>query len=181
MQSLGLDIQKDTGFNEKLVAYMYSLEVQYLVENDMAEDLKDIQEAYDIPEDRAADIVEAACSRYLNQVLNLALRAAKKYDERTAVLFGKQALRYTRFISGKVDADGNMFREADKERLISFLHDETRGMDASEDDRASVERLKEVINITEDYVAPLKGIDGLEGKILPPPDINDDKKKWSWG
>ena len=31
VQSLGLDMQKDTGFNEKLVTYLYALEVRACV------------------------------------------------------------------------------------------------------------------------------------------------------
>ena len=85
IQSLGLDIQKDAGFNERLVTYMYALEVQSMIENGEEENLKDVQEAYDIPEDRASEIVEAASKRYVSQLLNLALRAAKKYDEGTLV------------------------------------------------------------------------------------------------
>jgi hypothetical protein len=164
VQSLGLDMQKDTGFNEKFVSYLYSLEVQYLVDNDMSEELQEVQEAYDIPEERAAEIIEVSCTRYVSQILNFALRAAKKYDELSAVRVGKQVLKYAGFISGRVDADGNMFTEADKDRLLSFLRDAQRDT-ATEEDRSAVMRLKELIHLTEDYVPPLKGIDGLEGLL----------------
>jgi hypothetical protein len=180
VQSLGLDMQKDTGFNERLVAYLYSLEVQYLIDNDMAEELQEIQQAYEIPEERAADIIEVSCVRYLSQILNFALRAAKKYNEVEAVKWGQQILKYAAYVSGKVDADGNMFTDSDKDRLVSFMSDELR-TSGSEEEKMAVLRLKELINITDAFVPPLKGIDGLEGKIGESVGFDDGKKKWSWG
>ena len=182
VQSLGLELQKDTGFNERFVAYLFSLEVQYAIENDMVDELQEIQQAYDIPEERAEAIIEVSCVRYMSQILNFALRAAKKYDETEAVKWGQAVLKYAPFISNTVDADGNMFSESDKDRLISFLHDELRGSgNESEDDRAAISRLKDLIKLTKDYVAPLKGIEGLEGKIPKSVDFDEGQKKWSWG
>ena len=51
-------MQRDTGFNEKLVTYLYALEVQQLVESGQEGSLADVQEAYDIPQERAEQIVE---------------------------------------------------------------------------------------------------------------------------
>ena len=182
VQSLGLDLQKDTGFNERFVAYLFSLEVQYVIDGGMIDELQEIQQAYDIPEERAEDIIEASCIRYMSQILNFALRAAKKYDETEAVKWGQAVLKYTPFVSRTVDADGNMFSEPDKDRLISFLHDELRGSgNESEEDKAAISRLKDMINLTRDYVAPLKGIEGLEGKIPKSVDFDEGQKKWSWG
>ena len=47
--------------------------------------LGDVREAYDIPEQIASEIVELSCKRYISQLLNLALRAAKRYKEEEAV------------------------------------------------------------------------------------------------
>jgi hypothetical protein len=53
VQSLGLDLQKDAGFNEKLVTYLYAMEVQYMIDNNLESELQEVQEAYDIPEEQA--------------------------------------------------------------------------------------------------------------------------------
>ena len=55
-------MQKDTGFNEKLVTYLYALEVQQLVESGDEGSLGDVQEAYDIPQERAEQVVEVRTS-----------------------------------------------------------------------------------------------------------------------
>ena len=62
---------------------------------------------------------QASCKRFVSQLLNLALRAAKKYDERETVTWMNQIAKYTVFISSAVDADGNLFKEVSK--LISHL------------------------------------------------------------
>ena len=85
---------------------MYALEVQYLIENGLENDLLEVQEAYDIPVDRAEEIIEMSCKRYISQLLNLALRGAKKYDEQDAVKWLKQIVKYAVFVNGQVEADG---------------------------------------------------------------------------
>ena len=55
--------------------------------------------------------LQASCKRFVSQLLNLALRAAKKYDERETVTWMNQIAKYTVFISSAVDADGNLFKE----------------------------------------------------------------------
>ena len=57
---------------------------------------------------------QASCKRFVSQLLNLALRAAKKYDERETVTWMNQIAKYTVFISSAVDADGNLFKEVSK-------------------------------------------------------------------
>lgn len=186
VQSLGLEMQKDTGFNERLVTYLYALEVQSMIERGEEENLKDAQEAYDIPEDRASQIVEVSCKRYISQLLNLALRAARKYDERESVSWARQIAKFAFFVSDKVDADGNLFVEEDKNRLISFyeasLREETGAQQAGE----VCDKLRTMINLTDDFVAPIDGIDGLLGKVggmqvVGGGDPGDDRKKWAWG
>ena len=78
---------EDTGCNEKVVTFMYALEVQFLIENGLEGELADIQEAYGIPEETASDIIEATASRYVDQILNFALKAARKYNEVEAVRY----------------------------------------------------------------------------------------------
>jgi hypothetical protein len=51
--SLGLSLRTDAGFNERLLTYLFTLEVQNLIESGRENELKDLQEAYDIPEERA--------------------------------------------------------------------------------------------------------------------------------
>jgi len=190
VQSLGLDMQKDTGFNERLVTYLYALEVQALVEQGAEGQLQDVQEAYDIPEERAAEIVEASCKRYISQLLNLALRAARKYDERQTVEWTRQIVKYVDFVTGTVDADGNLFDEEDKKRMISFyegaLRDAAKGQgQEAEADTEVCDKLRDLVRLTEDFVAPVDGIDGLLGKVSGMQalggDPADDRKKWAWG
>ena len=159
VQSLGYDMQKDAGFNDKLITYLYALEVQSLVEGGLESDLREVQEAYDIPEERAAQIIEASCRRYVSQLFNLALRSAKKYDEKASVGWVAEILKYAPFISTPVDADGNIFMESDKVRMIEFYVSNMAagGADVPE----LVAKLKFLCNLTESYVPPIEGIDGL--------------------
>lgn len=156
--SLGYDM-KSIGFNDKLITYLYALEVQYLIENNLENELKDTQESYGIPEDRAEEVISAACKRYISQLLNLALRAAKKYDEKDCVSWIKEILKYSLFVSDSVDADGNMFTDKDKDRMIEFY------LSSEDSNSDSAEKLKNLVNLTENYVPPIEGIDGLLGLV----------------
>ena len=60
IQSLSLDVQKDAGFNQKMVTFLYALEVQDSVASGDEAELQDIQEAYDIPQEVAAEIVQVS-------------------------------------------------------------------------------------------------------------------------
>lgn len=191
--SLGLDMKKDAGFNDHMLTYMFALEVQSLVQQGQEDQFRDLQQAYDLPEQRAAEIIEATCKRYVSQLLNLALRAAKKYDERDTVLWTKKILKYVVFISVTVMADGNLFSEADKQRLVSFYQAELEsGEDAeiaalAEQHGDLSQRLRELIVLSEDFVAPLQGIEGLLGNVRSLAQLENDmnadtgKKAWAWG
>ena len=204
VQSLGMDLQKDTAFNEKVVTLLYALEVQWAVENDATSELAEVQEAYGIPAERAAAIVEATAERYISQLLNLALRAAKKYDEREAVAWATKVASYVGFVSGSVLADGNLFSEDDKERLVQFyegslrmaLSDSDSGASASGSAGSSTglaaahpevaeqsQRLRELIKLSDDFVPPVEGIDGLLGKVQNVGSVSQsgDNKRWAWG
>jgi len=127
--------------------------------------------------------VEACCKRYISQLLNLALRAAKKYDERDAAKWLREIVKYAVFVEGAVEADGNIYSEADKLRLIEFYHGDA---DAGDDREENAKKLKSLIFLTEAYVAPLSGIDGLLGKVqnlndLMLADPSANKKRWAWG
>jgi len=199
VQSVGLNLKTDVGFSEKLVTYLFALEVQYLVENGRETELQEVQEAYDLPEDRAQDIVEACCKRYISQLLNLALRAAKKYDERDAAKWLREIVKYAVFIPDDVvvDADGNMFSETDKNRLISFYQSEY-GEQAAESEEVDVQmeavaemsaKLRSMINLTESFQAPAQGIEGLLGNVKSLGQLGKDadasrpgeKRPWAWG
>jgi hypothetical protein len=161
--SLGLNLQKDAGFNPKMISYLYTLEVQASIEEGLETDLQEIQEAYEIPQDRAEAIVEATCKRYISQLLNLALASAKKYKEEDSNKYTLQITKYMFFFDGSVDADGNLFSEDDKDRLITFFRDR-EGSNLSNDDKKEISsRLKSLINLTEDFVAPVEGLAGLLG------------------
>ena len=181
--SLGMDIQKDTGCNAQVVSYMYALEIQDMIENGDTDNLLDAQEGYGIPEERASEMVEVTCRRYISQILNFALRAARKYNEQECVLQTQKVLEYAQFIDleeGGVDADGNMFSEDDKERLITFYEGSKRSLagvaaaaDAQEglaersndDSKEVAQTLRSLIHLTEDYKPAEGGIDGLLGLI----------------
>ena len=68
------------------------------------------------------------------------------------------------FFDGPVDADANLFSEDDKERLISFYRDDERSKRSVEQKRGDCVRLKELILLSEDFVAPIEGIAGLKGE-----------------
>ena len=116
----------------------------------------------------------------MSQLLNLSLRASKKFNEQETVEWTKKIAKYAVFVDGTVDADGNLFREEDKERLVSFYE----GACESEAEKEMAVRLKAMINLTEDFVPPIEGIDGLLGKVKGMQSVdgsNDDNKKWAWG
>ena len=89
------------------MTYLYALEVQDLIERGEETLLQDVREAYDIPEEIAAQIVELSCKRYISQLLNLALRAAKRYKEEEAVEWTKQIAKYAEFVA---EGDTGMWR-----------------------------------------------------------------------
>lgn len=182
--SLGLDMQSDTGCTPQVVTYMYALEIQDMIERGDSDGLADAQEGYGIPEDRASEMVEVTARRYVSQILNFALRAARKYNEQEAVMQVKKVLDFAQFIDlseTPVDADGNMFSEDDKERLIEFHEGSRRslaGIAASAEDteglaevdtgrstKEDAATLRVLINLTEDYKPAEGGIDGLLGLI----------------
>lgn len=193
MESAGVDWRRDLGFNDQLLTYLYALEVQRLVDTGAEEELGELQSAYDIPVEHAAEVVEATCKRYISQLLNLALRGAKKYDERDAVAWLKRILKFAPFVSGAIDADGNLFTEADKARLIEFYHAEMEsGGDAeliglSKRVGDVREKLRGMIHLTEDFVAPVQGIEGLLGNVKNLAQLGSDfnvdegRKTWAWG
>jgi len=167
VQSLGLDMQKDTGFNPKLVTYLYALEVQQFVKDGEEASLGDVQEAYDIPQNQAEEIVEESCKRYVSQLLNLALRAAKKYDEADTVQWVAQIAKYAVFISSPVDADGNLFTSDDKKRMINFYEASLKDAAAQgqDIDLEISDKLRSIVNLTEEFQAPVDGIEGLLSKV----------------
>jgi hypothetical protein len=155
-----------------------------MVENDLINQLVEAQEAYSIPPDRAQEIVEACCKKYISQVLNLALRDARKYNEKGVIQWTALISKYMQFVSGSVDADGNKFTEGDKERLILFYEGYLKEEDRSDEIEETSSRLKSLINLTDKYVPPLQGIDGLIGKVSGMQSLsgdNDNRKKWAWG
>jgi hypothetical protein len=95
-----------------------------------------------------------------------------------------------------VDADGNVFSEKDKTRLLSFFLSEFSPSDGAEsyeekaeDVAAVAAKLREMINLTESYQAPLQGIEGLLGNVKSLSQLGKDgdkskpgeKRPWAWG
>ena len=120
----------------------------------------------------------------MSQILNFALRAARKYNEQEAVMQVKKVLDFAQFIDvsdSPVDADGNMFSEDDKDRLIAFHEGSKRTVggvvasaggneglaetDSGTSTKEDAEMLRALINLTEDYKPAEGGIDGLLGLI----------------
>ena len=194
IDSLGLDFRSDVGFSDAFITYLYALEVQLAVESgEGQQELADLMISYGIPPERAEEIVEATCKRHVSQLLNLALRAAKKYDERDTLRWVINILQYAPYISTPVDADGNLFDEADKDRLIAFYQAEAE----SAEDAQLIElttrigdvkaKLRELIHLTEDFVAPQQGIEGLLGNVKSlaqlgtEMNVDSGRKTWAWG
>jgi hypothetical protein len=194
-------MKRDTELAERVLSFFYALEVQYLIENRMMDELQDVQEAYDIPEEKAIEILEAVCGRYIDQLLNLALRSAKNYEEKECVKWTKEIMKYIPFISTSVAADGNNFSEEDKNRLISFYLTEIEATATLEGEEAEVKegllpstdlskdevatRLRELIALSTTYQGPGLGIDGLLGDVKNLEDLGretvSNKKSWAWG
>lgn len=186
--SLGLDLAA-LQFNDKLISYLYAMEVQELVEAGLVQSLAEVMEAYDIAEDKAQEIIEAACKRVISGLLNLALRGAKKYDEKDAIKWIGEVVKYAAVVSGTVDADGNLFTEKDKERLLAFYQADmgSRVGGLGEEEEDMVEKLREMIHLTQEFVAPEQGFGGLMGKgqslmaLEEEMNAGDGKGAWSWG
>jgi hypothetical protein len=198
-------MQTDSGLTPNLLAYLYALEVQYLIENHQVDGLMDIQQVYDIPGEAASSIVESLCSRYISQLLNLALRTARRYEEADCVKWVKEILKYAIYVTQPVDADGNLFNEDDKKRLIDFYLSDLEAVSTlsksaattseeskdgdNYDDTADfsnkeviAQRLQALISITDRYEAPQQGIAGLVShvKTLDEVGFNPEKKSWAW-
>ena len=181
-------MRKDTGFNDKLVTYFYALEVQYMIENELESELQEAQEVYDIPSERAAEIVEACCKKFISQVLNLALRESRKYNEQGTIQWTNIVVKYMKYVTGSVAADGMKFTDDDKSRLATFYEEYLRDPSVGKADEASEigQRLKSLIFLDDNFIPPLQGIDGLIGetsglKGIEGSSIKDLKKNWAWG
>ena len=155
--SLDLDMRKDIGLNPSMISYLYSLEVQAAIEAEEESELRELQEAYLIPEETAAYIVDITCRRYISQLLSIGLAHVKKYEEAPANAVTERIVRFMNLIEGSVDADGNLFNEDDKERLVVMFRDRDGGAQSEEEKRETSIRLRSLIHLTEDFVAPLEG------------------------
>ena len=164
MSTLNLDIREDIGLNPNVIGFMYTLEVQAAIEGGYEGELQELQESYGIPEETAAYIVDVASKRYISQLLSIGLSHARKYEEAQTNSITEKIVKFMYFFDGPVDADANLFSEDDKERLISFYRDDERSKRSVEQKREDCVRLKELILLSEDFVAPIEGIAGLKGE-----------------
>jgi hypothetical protein len=169
---------KEVGLGERILGLLYALEVQYAVEENLMDELGELQMTYEIPEQSAVLIIESTCKKYLEQIVTLALRASRRYEEREAVAYMEIILKYVRFLPEemKILADPRIFQIEDIERLIGFYFAEkefqrsTNNVDTSstsggEDDSQDrlVNRVRTLIQLSNDYIPPELGIEGLLG------------------
>lgn len=111
------------GFNSIMLSVLFALEVQALVEQGRETEIGDLQQVYGLSETQAVSLVEVATKRYLSQVITLALRAAKRYDEGDAVRWVNTVAKYAVFMpeTAKIAADANLYRAEDIDRLVTFF------------------------------------------------------------
>ena len=164
ISSLSLDMRKDIGLNPNVISFMYTLEVQAAIEDGYESEIQDLQESYGIPEETAAYIVDVASKRYISQLLSIGLSYAKKYEEAQSNSITENIVKFMYFFDGPLDADGNLFDEDDKERLIAFYRDNADSQRNDDQKREDCIRLKELINLSDDFIAPIEGIAGLKGE-----------------
>lgn len=188
-------MREDLKFVSELLSYLFALEVKFMIENDQ-DDFADLQEAYELPEERAMEIVEESCKRYISQQLNLALRSAKRYEEVDCIKWTADIMKYANYVTGSIDADGSLFTDDDKRRLISFFvaelessQETVEGLPEGETAATyAAEKLREMIHLTPKYKAPVDGIQGILGNTKSMKELlrsNEStaqkKKQWAWG
>lgn len=172
MTALGWEL-KDLGFKPRLLSSLYALEVQQIIsvqdESDvdgsgLAAELKDALSYYDLAEEVAADIVPLTCTRFLQQEVQLLLRAAKSFNEAETIMRARKVLHFAQFVDPetRISADLTSFSELDKSRVSDFYLASVGDSDL-EAAGVSAERLRKLINLTEDYEPPENGMDGLLG------------------
>lgn len=165
---------KDLGFKPRLMSSLYALEVQQLInvqdESDvdgsgLAAELKDALSYYELSEEVAAEIIPLTCTRFLQQEVQLLLRAAKSFNEGETVMRARNVLRFAQFVDPetRIAADLSSFSEVDKSRIADFYLASMEDSDL-EAAGANVERLRKLITLTEDYEPPENGMDGLLGQ-----------------
>lgn len=167
-----MDLREDVQFSDSLLGLMFALEAQYLVENALETEIDTVQAAYGIPAERASAILASTCRRYTSQLLNLALGAAKNYQEQEALQWVKRILRYAKYVPGTVDADGNLFSDADKKRMIACCSDELRLGTDPELQRLALEqgdiaeKLRQMIVLSKDFIPPTEPLDKMAGNDM---------------
>ncbi len=117
---MGLDWFENLSFTAETVASLFALEVEYLVETEQSEELVEAQESYRIDPESASQIVELVCKQHVTRIVNNALRFARGYNEEEAVRVAKQLIKFGKYFSGKVKANGLVYSNDDKQRLITY-------------------------------------------------------------
>jgi hypothetical protein len=171
-------MRTDTGYSKEIATFLYSLEVQAMIEADDESELAEAQEAYGIPAQAAAGIVEACAMRFISQTLNLALKDAYKYNETGCVTHTDRIVKYMRYVSGSVDADGYKYAPEVRERLIQYYASSLKDQGKAEEADETAGRLNSLIRLTTSYIPPSVGVAGT----LDAGEKNaDPKKRWAWG
>jgi hypothetical protein len=138
-------------------------------------------------------------------LLNFALKASKKYNEEETVEWTKKIVKYLVFLSEgtKIDADGNLFSNDDVKRILTFYqieienqnNEKKNNFDNNDDNNIEeksfeeknhnnhfiIEKLRDTINLSKSYRAPLKRMDSFKSDKENGNKNNNGKKGWSWG
>jgi hypothetical protein len=122
-----------------MVGSLFALEIQHIIENEHSEEFTEVQEGYRVDSETASTIVELVCKRYVSQLLSVALGFARRLREEDVVKWTDLIVKYAKYFDGQVPADGTLFNQDDKQRLISYYLDamEQRFEAAAEEAEAS--------------------------------------------
>jgi hypothetical protein len=183
---MGFDMKTDLMFSDDLVGMLFALEIQDLVENGRETEFIEVQESYGISPEGATAVVEAVCEKYVSQLLGTALGHARKYREAECVEATRRILQYAQYLSNTVDADGNVYNDNDKQRLISFYLSHLEAQTEEDGDMSIVtpqlradiaNKLRDMIVLSRHYIPPEIGAEGALGNDFSIDDSGSKSKK----
>ena len=133
-------MRHDLLFSSEVIGILFALEVQHCIEvagsammtsipipNDEPTDIQtyidDLMEWYGMPVQTSHEIIAECAKKYAAQIVNLALYAAKKYQEHEAKKLLHVFIRFSAYFEGKVNGDGNVFGPEDKQQLLAYAEE----------------------------------------------------------
>lgn len=191
-----MDMRTDLGFSGELVASLFIIEVPATVEHgesvaeagDIDRQLRDLQQAYKIPEKLAVSIIEGCCRKYVSQILNFALVAAKKNNEKEAAIWADRIAKYLLYVNKPVGGDATLFSDEVLQRLTNYYQSsfaEPSNDEERQQQTELIDRFERLIFMDENHVQPELGIAGLTRAASSLSDksaaIAKDDKNWAWG